>query len=116
MTAAIRLRRLIAEDQPEIVGYDEMEYSRRLHYAGAPDRPLDHRDARRPRHVASILERLTESEWARTGTHTEGGAYSVEIWLGIYANHPREHGEQARGSSRRCAAPDRRASAACRRG
>ena len=95
LTAAIRLRRLIAEDQPEIVGYDEMEFSRRLHY---PERPIGPsitamRAARDT--TLSILERLTESEWARTGTHTEGGAYSVEIWLQIYANHPREHGEQA---------------------
>ena len=32
----IRLRRLIAEDDPVIVGYDQDEYARRLHY----DRPI----------------------------------------------------------------------------
>src|SRR3990170_2775933 len=36
MTGAIRLRRLLAEERPEIVAYDEEEYARRLHY----DRPL----------------------------------------------------------------------------
>ena len=35
-TAYIRLRRLIAEDDPLIVGYDEPEWARRLHY----DRPI----------------------------------------------------------------------------
>ena len=96
MTAAIRLRRLIAEDRPVIQGYDEMEFSRRLHY---PERPIGPSVTamRAARDTSlSILERLTEAEWAREGTHTEGGAYSVEIWLGIYANHPREHGDQAR--------------------
>ena len=34
--AYIRLRRLIAEDDPLIVGYDEPEWARRLHY----DRPI----------------------------------------------------------------------------
>mgnify|MGYP001084969859 CR=1 FL=1 len=36
MTSAIRLRRLIAEDKPVIVGYDQEEFTRRLHY----DRPV----------------------------------------------------------------------------
>ena len=38
MTSAIRLRRLIAEDEPLIVGYDGDEFARRLHYA---DRPIE---------------------------------------------------------------------------
>jgi hypothetical protein len=36
MTSAIRLRRLLAEDNPTIVGYDQEEFARRLRY----DRPL----------------------------------------------------------------------------
>ena len=70
MTSAIRLRRLIAEDEPLIVGYDGDEFARRLHYA---DRPIDPALAaveaarrRRPRSSHG----LTEAEWARTGTHT----------------------------------------------
>ena len=39
---------------------------------------------------------LTDAEWERSGTHSEAGAYSVDRWLQIYAEHPREHGEQAR--------------------
>src|SRR5688500_11217200 len=35
MTSAVRLRRLLAEDRPAIVGYDQNEFARRLHY----DRP-----------------------------------------------------------------------------
>src|SRR4051794_29273962 len=37
MTSAIRLRRLLAEDEPAIAGYDEGEFARRLFY----DRPLE---------------------------------------------------------------------------
>ena len=32
MTSAIRLRRLIAENQPVIVGYDQEAYARKLYY------------------------------------------------------------------------------------
>jgi hypothetical protein len=93
MTSAIRLRRLIAEDRPEIVGYDEPEYARRLYY----DRPIETslaavRAARAS--TATILERLTEEEWLREGTHSESGRYSVEDWLRIYAAHAHDHAAQ----------------------
>ena len=38
MTSAIRLRRLIAEENPTIVGYDGDIFAERLHYA---DRPIE---------------------------------------------------------------------------
>ena len=37
MTSAIRLRRLIAEEDPLIQGYDQEEFARRLFY----DRPIE---------------------------------------------------------------------------
>ena len=93
MTSAIRLRRLLAEDSPRIDGYDEEEFARRLHY----DRPIDNslaalRAARAT--TADILERLSEEEWQRSGTHSEIGPYSVGTWLEIYANHAHDHAEQ----------------------
>jgi hypothetical protein len=94
--AAVRLRRLLAEESPVIQGYDEMEFSRRLHYA---DRPLPPSLAavRAARETsADILDRLTQSEWARAGTHTESGPYSVGDWLRIYAAHCHDHAEQIR--------------------
>jgi hypothetical protein len=94
-TAYVRLRRLIAEDDATIVGYDEAEFARRLHY----DRPV----AASLAVVAAVraaslelLERLTPEEWDRSGTHSESGPYSVDDWLGIYAAHPHDHAEQIR--------------------
>ena len=98
-TAYIRLRRLVAEDNPTIVGYDGDEFARRLHY----DRPIEPSlDVLRAVRIASLqlLESLTPEEWQRAGMHTESGPYSVETWLGIYANHPREHAEQIRRARR----------------
>ncbi len=96
MTSAIRLRRLIAEDQPVIVGYDGDEFARRLHYADRPIGPsLDALAAARST-TADILDRLSESEWRRAGTHTESGAYGVEQWLEIYASHAHDHAAQIR--------------------
>lgn len=93
MTSAIRLRRLLAEDSPRIDGYDEEEFARRLHY----DRPIENslaalKAARET--TADILEKLTEEEWQRSGTHSELGPYSVEGWLEIYVSHAHDHAEQ----------------------
>ena len=95
MTAAIRLRLLIATDRPQIVGFDQEEFARRLYY----DRPIEasveaFKSARRT--TAEILDRMTEAEWAREGTHSEHGRYTVERWLEIYAVHAHNHAEQIR--------------------
>lgn len=94
-TAFVRLRRLIAEDEPVIVGYDEPEYARRLHY----ERPIGSSLAvLRAVRAASLelLESLSPAEWERRGTHTESGPYSVDDWLGIYASHSHDHAAQIR--------------------
>lgn len=93
MTSAIRLRRLIAENNPVINGYDEMEFAQKLTF----DRPIEAsieamRWARES--TAQILERLTDEDWLRAGTHSESGPYSVEDWLTIYANHGHDHAKQ----------------------
>jgi hypothetical protein len=103
MTSAIRLRRLVAEDEPLIVGYDGDEFASRLHYAERPIEPaLDAIAAARATTV-QILERLTDEEWGRTGSHSELGPYGIERWLEIYAEHCHEHADQIR----RVPAPDR---------
>jgi hypothetical protein len=93
MTAAIRARLLIALDRPQIVGFDQDVFARKLHY----DRPIEasleaFKSARRT--TAELLERLTDAEWAREGTHTEHGRYTLERWLEIYASHAHKHAEQ----------------------
>jgi len=96
MTSAIRLRRLVAEDNPQITGYDPDLFAARLHYAGRPMQPsLDAIRAARES-TASILEALSEAEWERAGTHTEMGAFSIDTWLEIYAAHCHDHADQAR--------------------
>ena len=103
MTSAIRLRTLIAADNPKIYGYDQDEFARRLHY----DRPLEasleaFKGARRS--TADLLDCLTEAEWQREGTHSEHGRYGVARWLEIYAAHAHQHADQikvARGYARK---------------
>ena len=93
MTSAVRLRLLLAVDGASIAGYDQDEFARRLHY----DRPIEasleaFKAARRT--TAEILDRMTDEEWQRAGTHSEHGRYSVERWLEIYSTHAHKHAEQ----------------------
>jgi DinB superfamily len=93
--AYTRLRRLIADDEPMIQGYDEPRWAERLHY----DRPIADALAvvRAVRSASlSLLEALTPSEWERRGTHSESGPYSVDDWLRIYAAHCHDHAAQIR--------------------
>ena len=97
MTSAIRLRKLVAEDNPTIVCYDEKVFAESL----TRDRPIEPsleavRWARES--TMQILERLTEDEWHKAGTHTELGPYSVEKWLEVYAAHCHDHAAQIKRS------------------
>jgi DinB superfamily len=104
MTAASRLRLLVATDRPQILGYDQDQFARKLFY----DRPIAasleaFKAARRT--TAEILERMSDADWARAaGTHTEHGPYTADSWLEIYAAHAHAHAEQilvARGAAKK---------------
>ena len=97
MTAAIRIRRLLAEDRPEIKGYDQDEFARRLHYDRSHEISLELfkyvRDS-----TAELLERMSPSDWAREGTHSEMGRYTAETWLKVYGEHAHKHALQIRAA------------------
>jgi hypothetical protein len=94
ITSAIRLRRLIAEDQPAILGYDGNEFARRLYYGDRPVTSALASIAAARIGTAEILDRMSEAEWSRKGTHDELPSYGVAEWLEIYAEHCHEHAEQ----------------------
>ena len=96
MTSAIRIRRLLAEADPQIAGYNEDLFRRTLRY---DTRPIENSlEAFRLARVttAEIMDGVSGEDWLRTGTHSESGPYSVETWLEIYAQHAHDHAEQIR--------------------
>ena len=95
LSAAVRLRRLIAEDRPLIAAYDEELYAERLHY----DRPITASVAALAAVrtlSAELLDRLSDEEWQRAGTHSDSGPYSVMTWLEMYGTHAHDHADQIR--------------------
>jgi hypothetical protein len=91
----VRVRKLLAEDGPILQGYDEAEYARRLDYGRPVETSLAVFRAVRAS-TTELIERLSEEDWARAGTHTESGPYTMDDWLEIYADHAFDHAEQIR--------------------
>ena len=95
-TSAVRIRRLLCEDQPLIHGYDQDEFAKRLRYNERDMGPAleAFRSARAT--TVQLLALMSEEDWQRAGTHTENGRYSAEDWLRIYADHAHNHAAQIR--------------------
>ena len=97
MTAAVRLRLLVATDRPVIQGYDQDTFARQLYYDRPHEMSLElFRCARSS--TVEILDRLTPEQWIREGTHSEVGRFGVEQWLTIYAEHAHKHARQIRAA------------------
>jgi hypothetical protein len=95
MTSAVRVRNVIATDNVAIQGYDQEVFAKRLYY----DRPIAAslaaiKGARES--TAELLDRLSEADWNRVGTHTEHGRYGMDTWLEIYSAHAHDHADQIR--------------------
>ena len=92
--AAVRLRYLIGEDQPTIVGYDQDRWAARFDYGGLPFDVLLGQVEQVRAWTTALIERLPESAWERDGVHTESGRYTAAKWLGLYAEHLEAHARQ----------------------
>lgn len=91
-----RIRYLLAEAQPLVIGYDQDRWAQVLDYHRRPlDLALATVDAVRANTVP-VLESIAPEAWTRVGRHTESGPYSPEDWLTIYAAHLHQHAAQIR--------------------
>jgi hypothetical protein len=92
--AYVRLRFLLAEQDPVILGYDQDRWAVRFDYHSHPlEQALATVEAVRANTVP-LLTRLDERDWQKAGRHTESGRYTTEDWLRIYAEHLEKHSRQ----------------------
>jgi DinB superfamily len=78
--ALARVRRMMAEDDPELEPFDQEALAEQRHYLELDlQEELARLEELRRQHLAE-LEALDGSGWARTGRHGEHGELSVELY------------------------------------
>ena len=86
-----RMKRVIAEDKPLLIGYDETRLAELLGYQ---DRDLDDElelfDRLRTQ-MTKILRSLSAEAWGRQGIHNERGLVSLDEMLQIETEHVTHH-------------------------
>jgi hypothetical protein len=92
--ASLRIRWLIAQPDPLILGYDEVAWARVLDYHARPAETALATVAAVRANTVPLLRALADGDWAREGRHTESGRYTAEDWLRIYAEHLENHARQ----------------------
>ena len=86
-----RMKRVIAEARPLLIGYDETRFAATLGYH---DRDLEQEltllDQMR-RQMARILKSVPEGAWSATGVHSERGLMTLEVLVLTEAEHIPHH-------------------------
>jgi uncharacterized damage-inducible protein DinB len=91
LVAIDRMKRIIAEDKPLLVAWDENEFVKNLSYEeqSAEDAAQTLDLARRQ--MARILRKLPDTAWSRFGIHSERGKVTLGEQLEMYTNHLERH-------------------------
>ena len=90
----MRIRYLVGETDPTIVGYDQDRWATTMDYHAHPIAPALATVAAVRANTVPLLRRMTAEQWGRRGRHTESGSYGAEDWLKIYAEHLEIHTRQ----------------------
>lgn len=89
--AMARVRRMLAEDEPFLPGYDQDALARERRYNEMdPAETLDRHERLRAEHLA-LLESLDEAGWRRGGVHGEQGDMDVDLYISHSAGEDADH-------------------------
>jgi uncharacterized damage-inducible protein DinB len=91
LVSADRMKRIIAEDNPLLIGYDETKFASRLHYDALDAQLACDLLAKIRRLTAEILRQLPDEAFRRTGVHNERGKMTLEEYLGGVVWHLQHH-------------------------
>jgi hypothetical protein len=96
LVVSSRYRWMIAEDTPEIVGYDQALWVAHLrHRDDDPEQLVGQFDVLRRSNLA-LWDRFGASHGYRVGMHSERGPESYDLTFRLAAGHDRVHLDQAR--------------------
>jgi uncharacterized damage-inducible protein DinB len=86
-----RVRLILAQDRPQLTGYDQDLWADRLHYDKSdPAMSLETFDVLRRANLR-LLDRATPEDLKRVGVHVERGEETIGHLLRLYAGHDLLH-------------------------
>jgi hypothetical protein len=98
MVVGVRMRRILAEDEPPLPGFDQDDWVRIQGYNDAdPKILLDALEGLRPLTVA-LYRGASETDRQRVGLHAERGPESFETVYRMLAGHDRFHVDQMKAT------------------
>lgn len=94
LVLAVRMRLIVAQDNPTLTGFDQEAWARNLDYARRkPKQSLEtFRRLRAENH--ELLKGLPEAAFERQGTHSERGPMTLRKLVEDYAGHTENHARQ----------------------
>jgi hypothetical protein len=96
MAAAMRLRRIIAEENPTLEAYDQDAWAANLDYGRRkPSQALETFRRIRAENY-ELLKELPETAFDRVGLHTERGPLTLKQLTQLIAEHAESHAAQLR--------------------
>ena len=96
IVGATRLRRVIAEDNPALMSYDQDAWARNLNYGQRRTAQAMETFRHMRTENYDLLKQQPEAAFERVGQHSERGPMSLLDLLRIYSQHAEKHAEQIR--------------------
>jgi len=86
-----RMKRIAAEEMPQLIGYDETAFAKRLGYDKLD--PVQACEVFRLNRLltATVLRNLPDQAFARAGMHSERGRETLELLVKDYTEHLDHH-------------------------
>jgi uncharacterized damage-inducible protein DinB len=91
LIASDRMKRVIAENEPQLIGYDESAFARNLHYEKLDAQAACQIFALNRQLTAVILRNLPDAAFDRAGMHNETGRLTLTQLVQTYVNHLEHH-------------------------
>jgi hypothetical protein len=96
LVTGTRIRMIVTQDRPTIVGYDQDAWTERFGSLDATPQETVDRWLTLRRGNLRIYESLRPEDWDRVGLHSERGAESARLTVQLQAGHDRMHLDQFR--------------------
>jgi hypothetical protein len=91
LIATDRMKRIIAEDNPTLIGFDETKFAKNLFYEEQSAEDAVMIISLNRRVFAPVLRKLPETAFARAGMHNERGRVTLDDLLTSYTHHLEHH-------------------------